>query len=227
MTALPVLIPVNRLDRAKGRLASLLDQEERETLALITFEAVLHAAGPGAVVLTADEKVAKRARGRARVLREKRDLSGLNPQLEAAVAELRASGPARERLLILHADLPLARDEAVAVLQEQSQPDSAVMVESPDGGTNAMLLRPPGKFALAYGKGSFAAHRKAAQAAGMRVIANENRELRLDLDTPEDIRELLRAPRGRQGAAGVFLLSIGIEERLDAAIDRAAGEQRA
>jgi 2-phospho-L-lactate guanylyltransferase (CobY/MobA/RfbA family) len=78
-----------------------------------------------------------------------------------------------------------------------------------------MLLSPPGKFPLAYGPGSFAAHESAARSAGLRVIEHNNRELRLDLDTPDDIRELLRAPRGRQGACGVFLLSIGIEQRLE------------
>ena len=89
------------------------------------------------------------------------------------------------------------------------------MVESRDGGTNAMLLRPPGKFPLRYGPGSYALHKSAAEKAGMTVRANFNRELRLDLDTPDDVRELLRAPRGRQGAAGVFLLSIDVEERLE------------
>ena len=49
----------------------------------------------------------------------------------------------------------------------------------------------------------------------MVVVANHNRELTLDLDTPEDIRELLRAPRGRQGAAGRYLQTIGVEERLE------------
>jgi len=211
-----VLIPVNRLDRAKGRLAGLLDAAERETLALITFEAVLHAAGGGAIVLTADEAVAQRAEGRARVLRETSSVEGLNPQVEAAVAALRADGTAGDRLLILHADLPLASEGAVAALGEQSAPNSVVMVESPDGGTNAMLLHPPGRFPLAYGSGSFTAHWHAAEAAGVTAVRNENRELRLDLDTPADILELLRAPRGRQGAAGVFLLSIGIEARLGA-----------
>ena len=89
-----------------------------------------------------------------------------------------------------------------------------MLVESRDGGTNAMLLNPPGRFALAYGPGSHAKHRAAAEAAGMAVIANHNRELTLDLDTPDDIRELLRAPRGRQGAAGRYLQTIGVEERL-------------
>lgn len=216
MSNLPVLIPVNRLDRAKGRLAAVLTEEERVTLALITFETVLHAAGQGAIVLTADEMVAARAEGRARVLAEEAGVSGLNAQVEAAVAGLMHEDAIRERMLILHADLPLATEGAVASLEEQSEPGSAVITESPDGGTNAMLLRPPGRFPLAYGPDSFAEHARAAEAAGVTVVRNVNRELRLDLDTPDDLRELLRAPRGRQGAAGVFLLSIGIEERLGA-----------
>jgi 2-phospho-L-lactate guanylyltransferase len=215
---LPILIPVNRLEAAKGRLASLLTADERRTLALITFQAVLHAAGPGAIVLTSDETVAAAAKGRARVLAESPAARGLNAQLEFALSDLRGTAPGLQRLLILHADLPLATNEAVEAvetLEAAATTGSVVMVRSRDGGTNAMLLSPPGKFPLAYGPASFAAHESAARSAGLRVIEHNNRELRLDLDTPDDIRELLRAPRGRQGACGVFLLSIGIEQRLE------------
>ncbi len=215
MTGVPVHIPVNRLTHATGRLAEVLTTAERRTLTLITLEAVLRAAEDAAIVLTADPDVESMLRGRARVLPESPHASGLNGQLEVAMAALIAEGTAQEGLLILHADLPLASNEALETLEAASQPNSAVMVETRDGGTNAMLLRPPGRFPLCYGKGSFAAHERAAAASGMTVIRNENRELRLDLDTPEDLRELLRAPRGRQGSSGVYLLSIGIEQRLD------------
>lgn len=215
MSGVPVLIPVNRLSKAKGRLAELLTPGERETLALITLEAVLHAAGGEAIVLTRDPEVARRVAGRARLQEEDPAKHGLNAQLEGAVAALRADGTARDALMILHADLPLASAGALETLSAESAAKSAVLVESLDGGTNAMLLRPPAAFPLAYGPGSFEKHRRAAEAAGMAVFVNTNRELRLDLDTPDDVRELLRAPRGRQGAAGVFLLSIGIEARLE------------
>lgn len=215
MSPVPVLIPVNALSRAKGRLSDVLDAGERRTLALITLESVLHATGDAAIVLTSDRKVARAAAG-TRVLPETASAAGLNGQLEAAVRALAADGTARDRLLILHADLPLVTRDAIEALKALSAPDTAVMVESRDGGTNAMLMQPPGRFPLAYGKGSFAAHESAAAAAGMTVIRNDNRELRLDLDTPDDIIELLRAPRGRQGAAGRYLLSIGIEDRLGA-----------
>lgn len=212
----PVLIPVNRLDRAKGRLADLLSPDERVTLAIITLETVLHAVGPASIVLTADPRVGDVAAGKARVLPEVAGREGLNPQLEAAMAALIAEGTARESLLILHADLPLITPEAMENILAMARPNTVTMVESRDGGTNAMLMQPPGKFALAYGPASFALHTSAARQAGMRVAVSANRELRLDLDTPEDITELLRAPRGRQGAAGRYLQSIGVETRIAA-----------
>jgi 2-phospho-L-lactate guanylyltransferase len=214
--SVPILIPVNRLERAKGRLASLLSAEERVTLALITMATVLRAAGPASIVLTADRRVAEAAAGKARILDEAPDLEGLNAQLEAAIATLRADSTAKERLLILHADLPLATNEAIENVLAMAKPNSITVVESRDGGTNAMLLEPPGRFPLAYGPASFALHTAAARQVGMHVSVNPNRELRLDLDTPDDIVELLRAPRGRQGAAGRYLLSLGVEARLAA-----------
>lgn len=214
--SVPVLIPVNRLDRAKGRLAALLSAEERTTLARITLETVLHAAGPASIVLTADPRVREAAAGKARVIAEAPGASGLNELLEAAIATLVKEGAVRDALLILHADLPLATGEAIEYLLSMGAANSIAAVESRDGGTNAMLMQPPAKFPLAYGAASFARHCAAARQAGMHVSVNANRELRLDLDTPEDVVELLRAPRGRQGASGRYLQSIGVEGRLSA-----------
>jgi 2-phospho-L-lactate guanylyltransferase len=213
--SLPVLIPVNRLDRAKGRLAPLLTEAEREELSLITAETVAHAAGAAAVILTADPRVRERMAGRYRVLDEDPAVAGLNAQLEAAIARLRADGTIADRLLILHADLPLVRGWTIETLDaEDPGPGSAVLVRSADGGTNALLLHPPGRFPLAYGPGSFERHAAAARAAGMRVIESDNRELKLDLDTPADVAELLRTARGQQTAAGHYLLAIGADRRL-------------
>ncbi len=215
---LPVLIPVNRLDQAKGRLAPLLTEAEREELTLITAETVAHAAGPAAIILAADPRVRERMAGRYRVLEEDPALRGLNAQLERAIERLRAEGAVGERLLILHADLPLVRASTIeALAAEDDGPGCVVLVRSGDGGTNAMLLHPPGRFPLAYGPGSFARHAEAALAAGLRVIESPNRELRLDLDTPADVAELLRSERGQQTAAGHYLLAIGADRRLAAA----------
>ena len=171
-----VLIPVNRLDRAKGRLAALLEPEERAELVRRSLAAVLGAvegAGMKAVVLTSDDE-----------------------------------------LLILHADLPLVTAAALSDLVAQAPPaPSATLVRPGDGGTNAMLLRPPGGFPLAYGRGSGDLHEAGAREAGLAVRRADVPALALDLDTPADARALLSTAEGRASEAGRYLVGIGIEER--------------
>ena len=212
MAALAVLIPVNRLDRAKGRMAALLAPEERAELVRRTLAAVLGAAagaGLEAVVLSDDAEVRAGLPPGTRALAEGPDAAGLSAQLERAAAALD-----RAELLILHADLPLATAEALRGFVAQAPPaPSATLARSADGGTNALLLRPPGRFALAYGRGSADRHEAAARDAGMTVRHADAPALALDLDTPADARRLLAAPTGRATAAGRYLIGIGVEER--------------
>lgn len=199
--AFAILIPVNRLDRAKGRLASLLTAEERVALAQATFKTVMAASrGTGAdlYVLTNDPRI--RATEGVTVLDEDASRHGLNAQLEAATQRI---GAPEGGLLILHADLPLASSETIEALLNAAPPaPSVTLIRSTDGGTNAMLLRPPGLFALAYGADSHALHTAAAQAAGFTVRNVESPTLALDLDTPDDLHALLATAGGAATAAG-------------------------
>ncbi len=207
-----VLIPVNRLDRAKGRLAALLAPEERAELVRRSLAAVLAAvegAGMAAVVLTSDQAVRAEVPAGTRVLEEDPELRGLSAQLETAAAQLGV-----EELLILHADLPLVTAEALRDLVRQApEAPSATLVRPADGGTNAMLLRPPGRFPLAYGRGSGDLHESAAREAGLAVRRADVPALALDLDTPADVRVLLSTAEGRASEAGRYLVEIGIEGR--------------
>ncbi len=207
-----VLIPVNRLDRAKGRLAALLEPEERAELVRRSLATVLGAvreAGMEAVVLTSDEAVRAGLPQDVRGLAEDPEVRGLSGQLENAAGRL-----AVPELLILHADLPLAAADALRDLVAQAPPaPSATLVRPGDGGTNAMLLRPPGRFALAYGSGSGDLHEAAARAAGLTVRRADAPALALDLDTPADVRRLLAEPVGRGSGPGRYLIGIGVEGR--------------
>ena len=210
-----VLVPVNRLDRAKGRLAEILEPGERVALAEATLETVIDAvngAGFRLVVLSADERVRELLGDRGCFLAENPALSGLNEQIEDALARLDV--PA-EGLLILHADLPLATATALREFVAMAAPSPSVTLQpSADGGTNAMLLRPPGRFRLAYGAGSFQRHRDAAERASMEVRVAEREDLALDLDTPADIEALLAREDGRESRAGRLLARWGISERI-------------
>lgn len=215
--ALTVLVPVNRLDRAKGRLATLLTAEERSALALATLNTVLDGLKSfEAVVLTADPDVIHATAGRAEVLPESPDVAGLNAQLEFAVAHLLAAGRGANELAILHADLPLFLGGAISFLQDSIAGAPVVAISpSGDGGTNAMIMRPPGRFPLCYGIDSAARHQAAAAEAGFRVVVAPSPALELDLDTPDDVRELLSTHAGRETRAGLLLLAMGVDDRLD------------
>jgi 2-phospho-L-lactate guanylyltransferase len=197
------LIPLNDLSRAKGRLAEMLSPEHRVALASATFAVVVSAAveaGLEVVVLAANPPDAAGRPG-VRVLPERAGLAGLNPQLEAALAEFNG-----QDLMVLHADLPLATAAELTRMRDAAPPArSATLVESRDGGTNVMLMRPAGAYPLHYGPRSFALHVAAARAAGMEVHAVESETLSLDLDTPEDVDAFLRHPAaaGSPVAAGL------------------------
>lgn len=212
--ALRVVIPVNRLDRAKGRLAELLTPGEREQLALATLDTVLRAvneAGFEPVVLSADESLGERLEKQTTIVAESPEASGLNGQLEALLGTFHG-----EDVLILHADLPLASARALRNLVEAApRSPSCTLVRSLDGGTNAMLVSRAGGFALAYGAGSFAKHEAAARAAGYAVHEFTDDALSLDLDTPADLRILLESEAGRASAAGRLLASLDVASRLN------------
>ena len=206
------LIPVNRLERAKGRLADTLDASVREALARATFATVLDAACAAfaeVAVLTADAAAGAMATAAgARVIAEDPAASGLNAQPEHALAGL---GQPEGGIAILHADLPLATGELFAAFAAAAPPaPSVTLVRSLDGGTNLMLLRPPGRFALAYGPGSYELHVDAAAAAGMTVTAFDRAELELDIDTPADLATFLAAPGAGETAAGILLRGLDL-----------------
>lgn len=209
---LKVIIPVNRLERAKGRLSDVLSAGERRELALITLETVVVSAseaGLQPVILTADKGIATAFHG-VEVLPEQAGLSGLNSQLEAAITR-------ESDVLIVHGDLPLVTGSALArFVAAATVAPSIALVRSRDGGTNALLLRPPGRFELRYGRASFAAHDIAARAAGMAVVRHRDATLALDLDTPDDLLLLLTMDALDRSAAARYLRPMDLPNRIAA-----------
>jgi 2-phospho-L-lactate/phosphoenolpyruvate guanylyltransferase len=134
----------------------------------------------------------------------KTDSSGaeatLNRALEAA--RQKAIDAGAEAVLVLPADLPLAtQDDLHALIAParrhssparsdrgiEARPPAVVLAPSHDGGTNALLLRPPGAIPFAFGPQSFDRHRDLAQAAGCALTVVRTPSLTYDLDLPEDL----------------------------------------
>jgi 2-phospho-L-lactate guanylyltransferase len=89
------------------------------------------------------------------------------------------------------ADLPQITIQDVWELYQLGLSGPGVVIApSRDGGTNALLLRPPGVIEFAFGPRSFERHCLLAQAAGLPVRVLDSPTLAIDVDWPEDLQVL-------------------------------------
>jgi 2-phospho-L-lactate guanylyltransferase len=184
-----IIVPHRGLAAAKTRLAPVLDDAERESLARLLLEQVLavaHQACGDLVVITPSAALEPLVTTAGARLVVQRGL-GLNAGLEQARREALADGI--ETLLVLHGDLPnLGTDDVTALLDAVPQPTGVAIAPDRAGmGTNGLALRPPDAIAFRFGLGSLAAHRGEAEAVGVPLVEVDRPGLAFDLDTPADL----------------------------------------
>jgi 2-phospho-L-lactate guanylyltransferase len=221
------VVPVKALHAAKGRLAPLLSPAERASLAGALLEDVLAALCAASdiervLVISADPAALELAELLGAVpLPEpptllERPAGGGEAALNAALdhaAALATHGGA-SGLLALAADVPLVTPaDIVALAAAPAPPPSAVLVPTPDGGTSALLRRPPLALPAQFGPNSLQAHLRAAAAHGVTARLLWRPTLTLDVDRPADLRRLAAlAPRSR---AQALLAAWGVATRDD------------
>lgn len=190
------LLPVKRLDRAKGRLADIFDAEERASVARALFEDALDlcAATPWLTwwVVSDDPEVLGVAA--ARGLRTVEDQgSGLNDALALAVKVL--LDEAANSVTIVPSDIPLAYEEDLRDIVDTGATSDVVVVPSEgDGGTNGLYLSPPDLLAPRFGPASLNAHYDAAASLKLRCSILALPRLALDIDTLADVDAFLARP---------------------------------
>jgi 2-phospho-L-lactate guanylyltransferase len=189
------VLPVKRFRDGKSRLAGLLDGAGRAALARALCEHVLGvlAACPalaGTLVVTDGTEVAElaHAQGADALLVA---AASLGEAVEMGLDEV--SRQEAGAALVLMADLPLLRPaEITALLAWQAEADLVLVPDRRGEGTNALLLPLPPPLRLAFGqRDSFACHLAEATAQGLRLAVRPSPGLGLDIDEPEDWRELL------------------------------------
>jgi 2-phospho-L-lactate/phosphoenolpyruvate guanylyltransferase len=194
------IVPVGALASAKTRLAETLDAEERQDLVVDLLARTVTAALAvdaldDVLVISPDRDVLQPAAELgARTLRQR--TRGLNAGLREAREDVVAGGATA--ILVLPIDLPFVTADAVRrVIAALPAAPARAVVLVPDrhgAGTNALALRPPDVIEFAFGKGSRADHRAAAEAAGA-VYRELDGPLAVDLDTPEDYVQVDAATR--------------------------------
>jgi len=180
-----VLVPIRSFDDAKSRLADVLSADERRALArTMATTVVIAARGLPVKVVTDDSDVGTWARSvGAAVLAP--GVSGLNRSIAVAFAEVRSElGPVEGRVIIAHADLPLAHD-----LRVVDGPGVAIAPDRHRDGSNVMSIPASADFEFAYGPGSFELHQREAARLGLGVTVIDDPTLALDIDHPDDLAE--------------------------------------
>ncbi|MEM9465386.1 MAG: 2-phospho-L-lactate guanylyltransferase [Actinomycetota bacterium] len=180
-----VLIPIRSFDDAKTRLSGVLTPADRTRLAKAMAERVVHAAhGLPVHVVSDDPEVGRWATGvGADVIAP--GVSGLNASVTAAVSTVASVADPPQRVIIAHADLPLAED-----LRVVTGPGVAIAPDGPRDGSNVLSLPTGAAFTFHYGPGSFAAHRTEAAERGLDFTVVVEPGLALDVDEPADLIRL-------------------------------------
>jgi 2-phospho-L-lactate/phosphoenolpyruvate guanylyltransferase len=196
------VVPAKSLLQGKSRLRGVLCDEDRARFAQRLLEHVLEVLGAcaldGVLVAAGGDDVAALARTRgAHVLRDRGEGS-LATVVDRALAEVAARGAASA--VVVMADLPWIEPGDVADLLAALGDHDIVLVHDHIGRhTNAMALAPPTAMPTCFGRAdSFAAHRAAARAAGLRTIVVDSPRIAFDVDSPAD-HEQLTAPRPAAG----------------------------
>jgi 2-phospho-L-lactate guanylyltransferase len=192
------ILPVKSPHNAKQRLKDLLAVEQRETLARMlytqTLAALCQAEGIDCVVVaTCDAEVAGQARRLGALVFEENEQ--VSHSVSADAACLRAMELGASTALLVPIDVPTVTPADFTQLAGSARASACskvIVVPSADGtGTNALVRTPPDCIQSRFGPGSCRAHLDQARSKGLPADVLRVPGLMFDIDTPEDVAELL------------------------------------
>lgn len=194
------IIPVKKFENGKTRLSSLLDADDRIHLSGLMLADTLSAlAGAKSlqhnniVVVSGDRRAEEIAAKRgARFIREDRE-SGVNSAVE--LADCYCTDQGADATIVIPQDLPLLDPYDIDMACDMAENEKSCIVICPSlryDGTNLLLRKPPFAIKTYYDNDSYQAHIKSASKAGIAVKLYFSRKLMVDIDTPEDARQLAK-----------------------------------
>lgn len=176
-----MLIPVKAFAEAKARLAPALGDRERELLVREMAAGVLRAARPLPVSVVCDDVAVADwavAHGASVVWTPS---CGLNQAVAVGLAEL--AGRGATRVIVAHADLPLATH-----LSPVADFDGVTLVPDRfEDGTNVACVPTAAGFGFSYGPRSFSRHLAEARRLRLPLRVMHEPLLAWDVDVPGDL----------------------------------------
>jgi len=188
-----VVIPVKAFHAAKVRLADALSPEARAVLAREMATRVVRAAAPLPVLVVCDDEAVRSWAVDVGAEPHWTPGLGLIGAVEAGVDAAAAAGA--DRVLVAHADLPLATGLGHVV----GESGVVIVPDRWNDGTNVIAVPATAGFRFAYGPGSAERHQAEAHRLGLAVQIVDDHVLGWDVDVPGD----LLLPSGEDLAAGI------------------------
>ncbi|MBI2799656.1 MAG: 2-phospho-L-lactate guanylyltransferase [Gammaproteobacteria bacterium] len=218
------VIPVKPFAYAKQRLAAVLTDTERATLARVMLQDLLATLArcsrvTGVLVVSQEATIHElAARAGASVLPE--EMRGLSRAVTQAGLHLLARG--ETRMLMLPGDVPLATPyEIDTIIMAHSEAPHMTIVSDREGfGTNALAVSSPDLIPFHFGHESFHAHCAAARDIGAAVRILQLPGIAFDIDTPDDLRDLMSFDT--EAETLVYLCDRGLDARIPSRQHQAA-----
>jgi len=196
-----ILVPVKNLRNAKQRLATMLDPAARTELAQLMLADVLAAIANSesdqVALVTSDPLAMKLAVQHGfEIIRDDPNVSETDA---IAMATKICVSRGVESTLVIPGDIPLIEAEDIRTIYQNAPVNGSVLVPSSDKrGSNAVLRRPAALFPLRFGSESLMPHIAAAVATNFPCVVLSLPRIGLDVDTPEDLRQMALAPGDKQ-----------------------------
>ena len=183
-----VVIPLRSFALGKARLAEALDDDARQAFTRSMAERVVAAAGdrPVVIVSSASDVIAWAAALGVACIDDPGTLDGA-----ARAGQMWARDHSLTRVVIMHADLPLAT--TLDGIADDAEAHVAVIVpDHRDDGNPVLAIPSAAEFGFAYGPGSCARHVAEAKRCGLEVRVVHDRDLGFDIDDAADLDALAR-----------------------------------
>jgi len=191
------IVPVHEFSVGKTRLGRALRKKERAELSLAMMSDVLDALCRSrelerVVLVTRDADATCAALMRGAMVLWEGHSHGLNRAVRRGIRFAEREGA--DQVLIIPADIPLAKPADIArILREGRKSDVTIVPSYDDGGTNALLLRPPRVIPVSYGRSSYRRHCRLARNRTVRLRILRLPSLQLDIDRPLDLKRACAA----------------------------------
>jgi 2-phospho-L-lactate/phosphoenolpyruvate guanylyltransferase len=181
-----IVVPLRSFSHGKARLAAVLDNDARASLARAMAGRVVEAAGrrPVVVVSSAPDVIAWARELQLAVID---DPGTLDAAADAGREWVRAHGLVR--VVVVHADLPLA-SSLDGVAGDGNHAVAVIVPDHHDDGTPVLSVPAAPPFSFAYGPGSAARHIDEARRRGLDVRVVRDPALGFDVDTEADLQAL-------------------------------------